>query len=75
VFARDTTTGLKPVIIEGADTPRPKFVVLEVTGRHGAGDLSFEDVKMRIRQSLGDQLAIRHFLDQLRRQIYIDIRL
>jgi peptidyl-prolyl cis-trans isomerase SurA len=75
MFARDTTTGLKPVIIEGADTPRPKFVVLEVTGRHGAGDLSFEDVKMRIRQSLGDQLAIRHFLDQLRRQIYIDIRL
>jgi peptidyl-prolyl cis-trans isomerase SurA len=74
VFASDTTTGLKPVIIEGADTPRPKFVVLEVTGRHGAGDLSFEDVKMRIRQSLGDQLAIRHFLDQLRRQIYIDIR-
>jgi hypothetical protein len=50
-------------------------VVLEVTARHDAGELSFDDVKIRIRQSLGDQLAIRHFIDQLRRQIYIDIRL
>jgi peptidyl-prolyl cis-trans isomerase SurA len=75
VTASDTTLGLKPVIIEGADTPRTKFVVLEVTARHDAGELSFEDVKVRIKQSLGDQLAIRHFIDQLRRQIYIDIRL
>ena len=75
VLATDTTVGLKPVIVQGADTRRTKFVVLEVTARHDAGELSFEDVKIRIRQSLGDQLAIRHFIDQLRRQIYIDIRL
>jgi peptidyl-prolyl cis-trans isomerase SurA len=75
VLASDTTVGLKAVIAEGADTRRPKFVVLEITARHDAGDLSFEDVKLRIRQSLGDQLAIKHFVDQLRRQIYIDIRL
>jgi hypothetical protein len=30
---------------------------------------------MRIRQSLGDQLAIKHFIEQLKRQIYVDIRL
>jgi peptidyl-prolyl cis-trans isomerase SurA len=75
VLSSDTTTGLKAVIPVGVDTPRRKFVVLEVTARHDAGDLSFDDVKMRIRQSLADQLAIRHFVDQLRRQIYIDIRL
>ncbi|HEY3221620.1 MAG TPA: peptidylprolyl isomerase [Gemmatimonadales bacterium] len=75
VLASDTTAGLKPVIAEGAETRRPKFVVLEVTARHDAGELSFDDVKLRIRQSLGDQLAIRHFIDQLKRQIYIDIRL
>jgi len=75
VLATDTTAGLKAVIVQGADTRRTKFVVLEVTARHDAGELSFEDVKIRIRQSLGDQLAIRHFIDQLRRQIYIDIRL
>jgi peptidyl-prolyl cis-trans isomerase SurA len=75
VLSSDTTAGLQPVIVEGADSKRTKFVVLEVTRRHDAGELSFEDVKLRIRQSLGDQLAIRHFIDQLRRQIYIDIRL
>ena len=75
VISADTTLGLKPVITEGAGTPRTRFVVLEVTARHAAGDLSFDDVKLKIRQSLSDQLAIRHFIDQLRRQIYIDIRL
>jgi peptidyl-prolyl cis-trans isomerase SurA len=75
VFSSDTTLGLKPVIEVGADTPRPKFVVVEVTDRKPAGDLSFDDVKLKIKQTLGDQLAIRHYLDQLRRQIYVDIRL
>jgi len=75
ILSSDTTTGLKPVIAVAAETPRRKFAVLEVMARHAAGDLSFDDVKMRIRQSLADQLAIRHFVDQLRRQIYIDIRL
>jgi peptidyl-prolyl cis-trans isomerase SurA len=74
-FSADTTLGLKPVIAEGADTPRPKFIVLEVTARKPAGELAFDDVKLKIRQTLSDQLAIRHFVDQLRRQIYVDIRL
>ena len=74
-IASDTTLGLKPVVTLGADTPRPKFVVLEVTARHPEGELTFDDVKINIRQTLGDQLAIRHFIDQLKRQTYIDIRL
>ena len=75
VVAGDTTLGLKPVITLGADSPHPKFVVLDVTSRHPEGELSYDDVKLNIRQTLGDQLAIRHFIDQLKRQTYIDIRL
>ena len=45
------------------------------SGRRPAGDLSFDDVKLKIRQTLSDQLAIRHFIDQLKRQIYVDVRL
>jgi peptidyl-prolyl cis-trans isomerase SurA len=75
VVSSDTTLGLKPVIVQGGNTARQKFVVLEITGRHDAGELSFDDVKLRIRQSLSEQLAIRHFIDQLKRQTYIDIRL
>jgi peptidyl-prolyl cis-trans isomerase SurA len=75
IVTRDTTRGLKPVIAQAPNTARAKFVVLEVTGRHHAGDLAFDDVKLRIRQSLSDQLGIRHYIDQLKRQTYIDIRL
>jgi len=74
VVSSDTTMGLKPVITLG-EPPRTKFVVFEVTARHDAGELGFDDVKLRIRQSLGDQLAIKHYVDQLRRQTYVDIRL
>ncbi len=75
VLTSDSTLGLKPVIVESADSPRPRFAVLEVTSRRPAGDLAFDDVKLKIRQTLSDQLAIRHFIDQLKRQIYVDVRL
>ena len=75
LLAGDTTVGLKPVISLGAGTPRPKFVVVEITARHPEGDLTFDDVKLRIRQSLSDQLGIKHYIDQLKRQTYVDIRL
>ncbi|HEV8263747.1 MAG TPA: peptidylprolyl isomerase [Gemmatimonadales bacterium] len=75
LLARDTTLGLKPVVTIGADTPRPKFVILEITARKPEGELSFDDVKLQIRSQLAEQLAIKHFIDQLRRQTYIDIRL
>jgi peptidyl-prolyl cis-trans isomerase SurA len=75
LFTNDTTLGLKPVVAEGLNSQHMKIVVLEVTARKGAGELAYEDVKLRIRASLSDQLAIKHFVDQLKRQTYIDIRL
>ena len=75
LLASDTTAGLKPVITVGAGSTRPKFVVLDVTQRHAEGELAFEDVKLRIKEVLSNDLAIRHYIDQLRRQTYIDIRL
>lgn len=75
LLASDTTAGLKPVITVGAGSARPKFVVLDVTQRHAEGEPAFEDVKLRIKEVLSNDLAIRHYIDQLRRQTYIDIRL
>jgi peptidyl-prolyl cis-trans isomerase SurA len=75
LLTSDTTVGLKPVITVGAGTPRPKFVVLDVIQRHAEGELAFEDVKLRLKDVLSNDLAIRHYVDQLRRQTYIDIRL
>ena len=74
-FPNTAAVGLKPVISLGAGTARPKFVVLEITARHPEGELTFDDVKLRIRQSLSDQLGVKHYIDQLKRQTYVDIRL
>jgi peptidyl-prolyl cis-trans isomerase SurA len=53
---------------------RDQFVVLQVTGRRSQGEVRFEDVKDRIRQQLGQELAIRRYIDQLRKATYVDMR-
>jgi peptidyl-prolyl cis-trans isomerase SurA len=73
-ITKDSAPGLKPVFQVGAGTRRPKFVVLELTKRVPEGELTFEDVKARIRETLGQQLAVQHYLDQLRRTTYVDVR-
>jgi len=52
-----------------------QFVVLQVTGRRSLGDIRYEDVKDRIRQQLSQELAIRHYLDGLRKATYVEIRM
>jgi hypothetical protein len=67
--------GLKPVVELGAATARPQFAVIEVTARQAEGPVAFDDVRERIRSDLSQQLGVEHYLDQLRRVTYIDIRL
>jgi peptidyl-prolyl cis-trans isomerase SurA len=54
---------------------REQFVVLQVTGRRSQGDIRYEDVKDKIRQQLSQELAIRRYLDGLRRATYVEIRM
>jgi len=54
---------------------RDQFVVLQVIGRRSQGEIRYEDVKDRIRQQLGQELAIRRYLDQLRKTTYVEIRI
>jgi peptidyl-prolyl cis-trans isomerase SurA len=53
---------------------RDQFVVLQVTGRRSEGEIRYEDVKDRIRQQLGQELAIRRYIDHLRKATYVDMR-
>ena len=53
---------------------REQFVVLQVTDRRPEGDVKYEDVRDRIREQLGQQLAIRRYLDRLRKATYVEIR-
>ena len=41
---------------------RQQYVVLMVTGRRAEGELRYEDVRDRIRDQLGNQLAIRRYI-------------
>jgi peptidyl-prolyl cis-trans isomerase SurA len=75
LLAKDSTVGLKPVVEMSAGSRRPEFAVLEITARQAAGPLTYEDVRERIRSDLSQQLGVEHYLDQLRRITYIDIRL
>jgi len=70
----DTVPGLKPVFEVGIGSPRPRFVVFELMRRLPEGELGFDEVKDRIREALGQQLAIKHHLDLLRRTTYVDVR-
>jgi hypothetical protein len=63
-----------PVFTLPGENGREQFVVLKVTSRRPEGDIRFDDVKDRIRQQLGQQLAIRHYLDRLRASTYVEIR-
>jgi peptidyl-prolyl cis-trans isomerase SurA len=73
-IGRDSAPGLKPVFEVGTGTARPRFVVFELMKRLPEGELSFDEVKDRIRDGLGQQLAVKHYLDLLRRTTYVDVR-
>jgi peptidyl-prolyl cis-trans isomerase SurA len=75
VLAKDSTVGLKPVVELNAASTRPEFAVLEMTARQAEGPLTYDDVRERIRSDLSQQLGVEHYLDQLRRLTYIDVRL
>jgi len=74
VVGADTVPGLKPVFEVGPSSARPRFVVFELVKRLPEGELSFDEVKDRIRDGMGQQLAVKHYLDLLRRTTYVDVR-
>jgi len=74
-IGNDTTRGLKAVVPIDPTGKRPKFAILIVVERQPPGDYTFEDMKDRIRDKLSQDLAEQHYLDQLRRMTYVDIRL
>jgi peptidyl-prolyl cis-trans isomerase SurA len=58
-----------------ATTGRTKYAVLLVTERREAGEVRFEDVRDKVRDQLGEQLAIRRYLDRLKKQTYVELRI
>ena len=65
----------KRIVLIGAGSARQQFAVIDVTKRLPEGDVTFDDVREQIRSRLAQDLGLQHYLDRLRRQTYIDIRL
>ncbi|HYC34057.1 MAG TPA: peptidylprolyl isomerase, partial [Gemmatimonadales bacterium] len=74
VIAESDSGAVLPVFTLPSAGGRDQFVVLQVTARRPAGDIRYEDVKDRIRSQLGQELAIRRYLDKLRKGTYVDVR-
>jgi peptidyl-prolyl cis-trans isomerase SurA len=70
----DAGTGTVVPVFTIPGSGREQFVVLKVTDRRPEGEIKYEDVRDRIREQLGQQLAIRHYLDRLRKATYVEIR-
>jgi peptidyl-prolyl cis-trans isomerase SurA len=70
-IGKDTVPGVVPAFEIDANTARPRFVLLEITKWEPEGDLKFEDVKERLRTQVGQQLAIKAYIANLRRTSYV----
>ena len=74
VIGEADSGAVTPVFTLPGTGGREQFAVVQVTERRPQGDIRYEDVKDRIRQQLGQQLAIRRYIDRLRKSTYVDVR-
>ncbi len=57
----------------GGNTLNDKWVVAEVTLRRAEGKVTYADVKDNIRQTLGREMSVQKYLDELRAGTYVKI--
>ena len=60
--------------IPGVDG-HPKFVVAQLVTADEGGEYTLADLRERVRQQLQEENSIRRFLDNLRKEIYVSIRI
>jgi peptidyl-prolyl cis-trans isomerase SurA len=53
----------------------PKFVVAQIASMDEGGEYKLSDLRERVRQQLVEEGSIRRFLDSLRKEAYVSIRL
>lgn len=69
----DSGAVIGPFNLTGPDG-RLKFAIVHVLRRRAAGEITFDDVRSRLRSSLAENLATDRYLDHLRQATYVDIR-
>jgi peptidyl-prolyl cis-trans isomerase SurA len=64
-----------PFLIPNPQNGLSKVVVLQLTSAEESGDLKLSDVRERIRAQLAQEKTARRILDQLRKEMYVSIRM
>lgn len=65
---------LDPFLIDDPRSSLSKIVIIQVVSKVEGGEYTVDDVRARFREQLGEERAFRRYLDNLRKQIYVDIR-
>ncbi len=71
--ADSTLTILPPFALESPGGSK-KFAIVMVTERRADGQITYQDVRDRVRQILSEDLAMQKYLAQLRRATYVEVR-
>jgi peptidyl-prolyl cis-trans isomerase SurA len=61
--------------IEIADAGRSRFAVIRFDDRKPEGEYTYEEVRDRLRARLSEESGVRRYLQELRKRVFIDIRL
>ena len=73
VTTDSTSTIIAPFALESPGGGK-KFAIVMVTERRAEGEVTYQDVRDRVRQILADDLAMQRYLAQLRRATYVEVR-
>lgn len=64
-----------PFEIPNPQTGFPKIVVMQLSTAEEGGEMKLSDVRERIRSQLAQEKTARRILDQLRKEVYVSIRM
>jgi hypothetical protein len=64
-----------PIEVEGDGDGRTRYVVVRFDLRKPEGEYTFEELRDQLRSRVMEDSGLRHYLEELREQTYIDIRL
>ncbi len=73
ILKTDSTTIVPPFALESPGGGK-KYAVVLVTERRAEGEVTYQDVRDRVRQILSEDLAVQKYVAQLRRATYVEVR-
>jgi hypothetical protein len=74
VVAADSGQLTEVFRLDAPDTLKSKYAFALVTQKRAPGPLRFEDVRDQLRVRVGQELALKRYMANLRRLAYVDIR-